>query len=59
MSIDLRPEFIRENYEVHEWKYACAILHPDFPNEWDSNLNFRHSARLCRVFISTFCGESA
>lgn len=37
MSIDLRPEFIRENYEVHEWKYACAILHPDFPNEWDSN----------------------
>ncbi|MHB1280354.1 MAG: hypothetical protein ACYCYL_03850 [Acidithiobacillus sp.] len=37
MSIDLLPEFVRENYEIHEWKHACAILHHDFPTEWDSN----------------------
>ena len=26
MGTDLLPEFIREHYEVHEWKHACAIL---------------------------------
>jgi Restriction endonuclease BglII len=34
MSIELLPEFIRENYELHEWKHACAILKEDFPAEW-------------------------
>ncbi len=35
MSIELLPDFIRENYEVHEWKHACAILKEDFVNEWN------------------------
>jgi hypothetical protein len=30
MGTDLLPAFIREHYEVHEWKHACAILHQDF-----------------------------
>lgn len=34
MGLMLLPEFIRENYEVHEWKHACAILKEDFPQEW-------------------------
>lgn len=34
MGIDLLPEFLRSNYEVHEWKHACAILKSDFPNEY-------------------------
>ena len=34
MSIELLPESIRENYEVHEWKHSCAILKEDFPEEW-------------------------
>ncbi len=33
MGIDLLPPFIRQAYEVHEWKHACAILKHDFPNE--------------------------
>ena len=33
MSITLLPDFIRENYEVHEWKHACAILKEDFSKE--------------------------
>ncbi len=33
MSIGLLPRFIRDNYEVHEWKHACAVLHEDFPIE--------------------------
>jgi hypothetical protein len=33
MTTDLLPSFIREHYEVHEWKHACAILAQDFPQE--------------------------
>ena len=35
MSIELLPESIRQKYEVHEWKHACAILAIDFPAEWN------------------------
>lgn len=31
MSIELLPEFVRQYYEVHEWKHATAILNQDFP----------------------------
>ena len=34
MSIELIPEKIRETYEVHESKHACAILAQDFQDEW-------------------------
>lgn len=34
MGINLLPNFIRDHFEVHEWKHACAILHQDFPAEW-------------------------
>jgi len=29
------PKFIEENYEIRQWKHACAILKTDFPKEWD------------------------
>jgi hypothetical protein len=29
------PQFVGDNYEVHEWKHACAILRYDFPVEFD------------------------
>lgn len=35
LGTDLLPNTIREKYEVHEWKHACAILKNDFPTEWD------------------------
>ncbi|MBG9916426.1 restriction endonuclease BglII [Bacillus sonorensis] len=34
MSLNLLPQSIREKYEIHEWRHACAILKYDFPNEW-------------------------
>jgi hypothetical protein len=36
MGLDLLPAFIRQNYEVHEWKHASAILKQDFPDEWQT-----------------------
>jgi hypothetical protein len=45
MPIDLLPEFIRDHYEIHEWRHAAAILQLDFTDEWqeisDVLTNFR------------------
>jgi len=35
MSINVLPAFIRSNYELHEWKHACAILKTDFETEYN------------------------
>jgi len=29
------PKFIRDNYEIHEWRHSCAILRQDFKKEYD------------------------
>ena len=34
MSLEQVPVFLRENYEVREWRHAVAILAADFPDEW-------------------------
>jgi len=28
------PPFVAENYEVHEWRHASAVLAKDYPEEW-------------------------
>ncbi|MGQ4806946.1 hypothetical protein NKDENANG_00284 [Candidatus Entotheonellaceae bacterium PAL068K] len=35
MGIELLPESIRQKFEIHEWKHACAILAVDFSEEWN------------------------
>jgi hypothetical protein len=52
MGVELLPEFIRENYEVHEWKHACAILKEDFPGEWQDIIAVLHEFRLYKSWIS-------
>jgi hypothetical protein len=34
MGIDVLPAIIKQNYELHEWKHACAILKNDFSSEY-------------------------
>lgn len=46
MTIELLPEFLREHYEVHEWKHACAILKNDFPVEWNDIVEVLTGFRL-------------
>src|SRR3972149_6789537 len=53
MTIELIPEFVRENYEIHEWKHACAILMNDFPDEWDDIVDVLTTFRLRKRDIST------
>jgi len=33
MSLEALSEFLYDNYEIHDWKHACAILQNDFPDE--------------------------
>src|SRR5579863_8162066 len=34
MPIESLSAFIREHYEIHEWRHATAILAADFPAEF-------------------------
>lgn len=59
MGTDLLPKFIQENYEVHEWKHACAILAHDFPNEWKDICDVLTNFRLKRSWITVGGGRKS
>jgi len=59
MTIELIPEFVRENYEIHEWKHACAILMNDFPDEWNDIVDVLTTFRLRKRDISTPGGRKS
>ena len=59
MSIELLPEFIREHYEVHEWKHACAILAQDFPDEWNDIISVLTEFRLYKSWITNPGGSKS
>lgn len=48
MAIDNLPKFIRDHYEIHEWKHASAILENDFPQEWNDITEVLRRFRLSR-----------
>jgi len=51
MTLDQIPENIREFYEIHEWKHACAILKNDFPNEWNDIIAVLSKFRLYKSWL--------
>ena len=59
MSIELLPDVIRENYEVHEWKHACAILKEDFPEEWKNIIAVLTEFRLYKSWITNPGGRKS
>ena len=59
MSIDLLPEFIRNHYEIHEWKHACAILKQDFPDEWHDLCEVLMNFRLRKSWITVGGGRKS
>lgn len=59
MTTDLLPDFIREHYEVHEWKHACAILNSDFPDEWYDIIEVLADFRLKKGYITQGGGNKS
>jgi len=51
MACEELPEFIRTNYEVHEWNHACVILVHDFPKELKDIVDVLTEFRLLRSHI--------
>ena len=59
MPTELLPPFLRENYEVHQWKHACAILHNDFPSEWNDIVEVLTEFRFKKSWITTGGGRKS
>lgn len=51
VGIKVLPKFIRDSYEVHEWRHACAILKQDFPKEFAEFIDVMTRFRLNRSMI--------
>jgi len=59
MVIELLPKFIRNNYEIHEWKHATTILHGDFKNEWKDITEILTEFRLKKSWITVGGGRKS
>lgn len=59
MGTDLFSAFIRRNYEVHEWKHACAILRHDFPGQWNDLCELLTAFRLKKSWITVGGGRKS
>ena len=59
MRIELIPEDIRTNYEIHEWKYACAILKSDFLEEWKDIIDLLNQFQLCKSWLTEGDGRKS
>jgi hypothetical protein len=57
MSIELIPQDIRDLYEVHEWKHACAVLATDFPKEFRDIVEILRGFRLRRTAVAAAGGN--
>lgn len=59
MAIGLLPQFIRDHYECHEWRHACALLKNEFPSEWEDAIDVLSRFRLLRSYITTRGGRKS
>lgn len=59
MLHDRLPQFVRDNYECHEWKHASAILTSDFPSEWQDICDLLTDFRLKRSWITVGGGNKS
>ena len=59
MGTDQLPRFIRENYEVHEWRHALAILRHDFREEYAEIVDVLTRFRLLTSWITVGGGRKS
>ena len=59
MPIKSFPKFIRDKYEIHEWRHASAILEKDFPSEFVDICDVLSRFRLNKSFIDVGGGRKS
>lgn len=52
MPLDVFPPFVHDNYEVHEWRHASAILAEDFPDELADLIDVLTRFRFRRSWVA-------
>ncbi|MEN3369643.1 MAG: hypothetical protein V7609_1786 [Verrucomicrobiota bacterium] len=52
MALSDFPQFIRKNYDVHEWRHASAVLRTDFREEWNDIVAVLTVFRLSKTHIT-------
>lgn len=53
------PQFVSENYEIHEWRHAIAVLRSDFSAEYDDLLDVLTRFRLHKSWIEVGGGRKS
>jgi len=53
------PPFISKNYEIHEWRHACAILRHDFYEEYKDICDALQRFRLYKSHIKVGGGRKS
>lgn len=59
MARENLAQFVRDNYEVHEWRHALAILRTDFPAEYADVLDVLTRFRLQKSWITVGGGRKS
>lgn len=59
MSAAQLPQFITENYEVHEWRHSLAILRQDFPDEFTEIVDVLTRFRLAKSWLTVGGGRKS
>jgi len=59
MAKEQLSSFVRENYEVHEWRHALAILRSDFPAEFAEIVDVLTRFRLQKSWINVGGGRKS
>jgi len=59
MGTEFLPDYILSNYEVLEWKHACAILKSDFPEEWKDIIDLLLQFKLPKSWIISKGGRKS
>jgi hypothetical protein len=59
MGIELLPLPIRESWEIHEYRHACAVLATDFREQWDDLLYVLTAFRLKKSNVLTPGGRKS
>lgn len=52
-------DFLLENYEVHDWRHATAILHQDFPSEYREICDVLTRFRLSKAWLTVGGGRKS
>lgn len=59
MASERLPQFLREHYEIHEWRHALAVLRSDFRSEHDDIVDVLTRFRLQRSWVTVGGGRKS